>query len=335
MAVLLLHGRQPEPVKIEAPQRRHYGGRVGAGLTSPRRSDECWSIALEGGDIVHMLESLKQTRSYITIKEWTKALRRGAKLSYYRGTKYRCPICNIQLRAFKPIWRSFWIDYQQYEFIRSPFAMETFNVGAFSCPACDAYDRERLTALYLERAFRTFEPKRRYRLVEFAPAHALHRMIRRHPFIEYRSADLTRSDVDDRVDITNCPYADGSVDVFLCSHVLEHIEDDRRAMRELHRILAPEGFGVVLVPLFPGLDETHEDANIATLHQRWKYFGGGDHVRQYGKQDFIDRLAAVGFKVDQLGIDFFGNDVFRQAGIADNSVLYVLRKAEAAPSTLH
>lgn len=125
------------------------------------------------------------------------------------------------------------------------------------------------------------------------------------------------------------------MDVFLCSHVLEHIEDDRKAMRELHRILAPDGFGVVLVPLFPDVDETHEDAQIATLHQRWKYFGGGDHVRQYGKQDFMDRLAAAGFKVDQLDIDFFGKDVFREAGIAESSVLYVLRKQGSAPSALH
>ena len=91
----------------------------------------------------------------------------------------------------------------------------------------------------------------------------------------------------------------------------------------------------MLVPLFPDVDETHEDAQIATLHQRWKYFGGGDHVRQYGKQDFMDRLAAAGFKVDQLDIDFFGKDVFREAGIAESSVLYVLRKQGSAPSALH
>lgn len=90
-------------------------------------------------NIVDMLAAFKQTRSYTMFKEWTKALRRRAKLSYYRGTQYRCPVCDIRLRAFKPIWRSFWTDYQQYEFIRSPFSMETFNAGAFSSPACDAY----------------------------------------------------------------------------------------------------------------------------------------------------------------------------------------------------
>ena len=273
-----------------------------------------------------MLAPIKQSVPYIRFKEWTKTLKRQAQLNRYRGTQYRCPICAVTLRAFKPIWRSFWIDYQQYEYIRSPFAMETFNVGAFSCPACDAYDRERLTALYLDRAFRAFDQQRRYRLVEFAPAHALYKMMNRYPFIAYRSADLLSNTADDRVDLTNCPYADGSVDIFLCSHVLEHIDDDRKAMRELHRILGPDGFGIVLVPLFPDIDETNEDPAITTVEERWKYFGGGDHVRQYGKRDFVGRLAAAGFTVDQLGIDYFGKDAFRQAGIAENSVLYVVRK---------
>jgi SAM-dependent methyltransferase len=277
-----------------------------------------------------MLAQLKRSVPYIAVKEWTKALRRRARLSAYRGTQYRCPICGVGLKAFKPIWRSYWIHYQQYEYIRSPFAMETFNVGAFSCPACDAYDRERLTALYLDRVLPAFDPQRRHLLIEFAPAHALRRMIRRYPFIDYRSADLSRNDVDDRVDLADCPYADRSVDVFLCSHVLEHIEDDRKAMRELHRILAPGGFGIVLVPLFPTIDETHEDPSIDTVELRAKYFAGGDHVRQYGRRDFLDRLAAAGFAIEQLGVDYFGRDAFRKAGIGENSILYVVRREEGS-----
>ena len=49
-------------------------------------------------------------------------------------------------------------------------------------------------------------------------------------------------------------------------------------------------------------------------------------MRQYGKRDFIDRLTAAGFRVDQLGVDYFGRETCRTAGIADNSVLYVVRK---------
>jgi SAM-dependent methyltransferase len=118
-------------------------------------------------------------------------------------------------------------------------------------------------------------------------------------------------------------YADHSVDILLCSHVLEHIPDDRKAMREICRVLRPDGFAIILVPLVIGIDETHEDASLNTTAQRWKYFGMGDHVRQYGKRDFIVRLEAAGLKVDQLGIEHFGAEVFRRAGIVENSVLYV------------
>jgi len=277
-----------------------------------------------------MLARIKQSVPYITIREWNKALRRRMKLPAYLGNEHQCPICGQTLRAFKPMWKSYWRGIEQYGYIHPVSAMETFNVAAFSCPACDAFDRERLTALYLDRAFRSLDQRRRYRLIEFAPAHALHKKLKRYPFIDYRSADLARNDVHDRrVDLTDMHgYADESVDIFLCSHVLEHIPDDRKAMRELRRILKPSGFGIVLVPLIPGIDETHEDPKIDTIALRWKYYGMGDHVRQYGKRDFIGRLTAAGFAVEQLGIDYFGAEIFKRAGIADNSVLYVVRKID-------
>lgn len=284
-----------------------------------------------------MLAAIKRTVPYMRFKEWTKAVQRQAGLSTYRGTQYRCPICHTELRAFKPIWRSYWLYVQEYECIRSPFAMETFNFGALSCPSCDSYDRERLTALYLSQAFDGFDPQNRHRLVEFAPRHSLQRMIRRYRFIDYRSADLLNPDVQDRgVDLTDMPrYPDGSVDIFICSHVLEHIPDDRKAMRELNRILAPDGFGILLVPLFPDVHETHEDPQIDSLELRWKYFGAGDHVRQYGKQDFVRRLEEAGFAVDQLGVDYFGGEAFRKAGIAENSVLYVVKRTPSdAPAVV-
>jgi hypothetical protein len=69
-----------------------------------------------------MFVSIKRSVPYIAFREWQKALRRRLQLPRYRGTQYRCPICHVTLRAFKPTWRSYWIDYQQYEWIHSPFA---------------------------------------------------------------------------------------------------------------------------------------------------------------------------------------------------------------------
>jgi len=280
-------------------------------------------------------QSAKKTRAYSTyrnsmlydtVRRRGKVLKRAIKLPRYLGNEFQCPVCGVGLRAFRPMQRSYWRDVAKFSPIHSAQSMETFNVAAFSCPCCDAFDRDRLTAIYLDRTFAGFDRNRSYRLLEFAPGDALYKKLKQYPFIAYRSADLTRKDVDECVDLTDMGgYADGSVDVLLCSHVLEHVPEDRKAMREICRVLKPDGFGVILVPLVPGMDQTHEDASIIDEALRWKYFGMGDHIRQYGKRDFIGRLEAAGLKVDQLGIDYFGAEAFRRAGIAENSVLYVVR----------
>jgi SAM-dependent methyltransferase len=222
------------------------------------------------------------------------------------------------------MWKSYWRDAKRFVPIHPAETLETLNLAAFTCPRCDAYDRDRLTMLYLEQVFRARDRNRGYRLIEFAPGDALHKKLKRYPFITYRSADLSRKDVDERVDLTAMNgYADNSVDILLCSHVLEHIPDDQKAMREICRVLKPDGFAILLVPLVIGLDTTHEDPSMNTEALRWKYFGMGDHVRQYGKRDFILRLEAAGLKIDTLGIEHFGAEAFRRAGIAGNSVLYV------------
>jgi SAM-dependent methyltransferase len=104
------------------------------------------------------------------------------------------------------------------------------------------------------------------------------------------------------------------------------VPDDRKAIGELFRTLRPGGFAIVMVPLIHGVEATHEDPAINTPELRWKYYGQDDHVRQYGKSDFVDRLTAAGFRVDQIGVDHFGAEAFRRAGIAPDSVLYVARK---------
>jgi hypothetical protein len=81
-----------------------------------------------------------------------------------------------------------------------------------------------------------------------------------------------------------------------------------------------------MVPIVHGVEETHEDPAIDTPELRWRYYGSDDHLRQYGKADFINRLTAAGFEVDQLGAATFGKESFRCAGIAPDSILYVARK---------
>jgi len=277
-----------------------------------------------------MLKSLKSSVAYVTVKETKKAFVRRIKLPRYRGSQFRCPVCGTGLRKFKPIWKSFPRKLEEHQCVYPITSIETLNLEACTCPACDALDRERLYFLYLNKVLPTLDQGRRHRMVEFAPSNVLNRMLRRHPMLDYRSADLFRRTVDDRVDIADIrAYADNSLDIVMCSHILEHVTDDRKAMRELYRVLKPGGFGIVMVPLVHGVDETHEDPAIDTEALRWKYYISGDHVRQYGKKDFLERLRGAGLTVEQLGIDWFGAEAFRLAGIAPDSVLYVVRKPAA------
>jgi ubiquinone/menaquinone biosynthesis C-methylase UbiE len=133
--------------------------------------------------------------------------------------------------------------------------------------------------------------------------------------------------ISDKVDITKMPeYQDSLIDAFICSHVLEHILNDKAAISELYRFLKPDGFGVIMVPLIVGVDETHEDSTIRSETLRWKYYGMEDHVRLYGKADFIKRLQNVGFKLEELDKDYFGIEKFQRYGIGENAVLYVVKK---------
>jgi SAM-dependent methyltransferase len=97
-----------------------------------------------------------------------------------------------------------------------------------------------------------------------------------------------------KIDLTDMQFHDNQLDVIICSHVLEHIPDDRKAMTEMHRVLRPGGFLLVMVPTYG--DNTYENWNITEPEERRRHFGQDDHVRKYGR-DIILRMEDVGFIV--------------------------------------
>jgi len=102
-----------------------------------------------------------------------------------------------------------------------------------------------------------------------------------------------------KMDVTNIQFPNESFDVIYCSHVLEHIPDDRRAMREFCRVLKSDGWAILLVPVTS--DQTFEDPSIVDPKERLKAFGQEDHVRRYGP-DYIDRLSDAGFNVEMTKV---------------------------------
>ena len=142
----------------------------------------------------------------------------------------------------------------------------------------------------------------------------------------YDTADLFMKGVTYQLDIQNmAAIADETYDLWICSHVLEHVEDDRKALRELRRILKVDGWGILLVPLDLSREETDEEYGCSEA-ENWRRFGQGDHVRAYAKKDFIARVKECGFDLECIGKEFFGEEFFKNCGLIDTSTLYVVRK---------
>src|SRR5262249_22552432 len=109
-------------------------------------------------------------------------------------------------------------------------------------------------------------------------------------------------------------FSDATFDVIYCSHVLEHVRNDRRAMREFHRVLKPAGWAVLLVPIT--VERTFEDDSVVEPTQRLRLFGHEDHVRRYGP-DYVDRLEAAGFDVEEIrAADLCSEEDARRMGVS-------------------
>ena len=191
----------------------------------------------------------------------------------YRGSGRYCPVCKRPSRSFR-----------RYGLPPRDDAR---------CVQCFSLERHRLTWLYFERHTKLFdfEPKK---ILHIAPEACLSSRLSRRFGDDYVTLDLHRSDISIRASVTNLPFQDEHFDVVYCSHVLEHVDDDRAAIKEFFRALKPGGSAIVLVPITDLL--TYEDPTLVTERQRTIAFGQKDHVRRYGG-DFIERLRAPGFNV--------------------------------------
>ncbi len=164
------------------------------------------------------------------------------------------------------------------------------------CPKCGSLERHRLFWLYLgKRTALLSSPPRR--ALHVAPEQVFEREFRSLIGEGYLTADLFADNVDVKMDITDIRYPDESFDFIYCSHVLEHVPDDRKAMREFHRVLAGDGIAVLLVPITT--DKTFEDPSVVDPDERLRLFGQKNHVRRYGP-DYMSRLKEEGFTVEKI-----------------------------------
>ncbi|WNG88961.1 class I SAM-dependent methyltransferase [Mycobacterium sp. ITM-2016-00317] len=134
-------------------------------------------------------------------------------------------------------------------------------------------------------------------VLHFAPEPALTQLFRGRSS-RYQSADLNPEVADTVLNIEEIALPDESVDVIVCSHVLEHV-NDAKALREFHRILKPGGRALLMFPIVEGWDTTYENEAHTSKADRFRYFGQDDHVRYFGK-DVRDRILSAGLKLTEF-----------------------------------
>ncbi len=211
----------------------------------------------------------------------------------YKGNNYRCNICGAGLKSFVPM-----------------------NDDRL-CPKCGSLERTRRLWDIVSASFLENDPV----VLDFSPSRNMYRKMKK-TVKNYVSTDLSGDFIADQsYDITNIGSPDNHFDLILCYHVLEHIDSDKRAMSELHRVLKSGGYCIIQTPFKEG--DIYEDPTITDPVEREKHFGQDDHVRIYSVDGLKQRLEHSGFDVD---IRTFSEDRENLHGFAKEEVVLVCKK---------
>jgi hypothetical protein len=189
------------------------------------------------------------------------------------------------------------------------------------CPFCGSLERHRSFWLFMKNKTDIFS--RRVTILHFAPPTCLYGKFSLLPNVFYVTADIDQPSVSVRLDIQLIPFKKNSFDFILCSHVLEHVPDDQKAMRELFRILKPGGRAIIQVPIEFSRDETFEDFSTTKHEERERIFGQADHVRIY-RIDYECRLSDAGFIVQfDSSIKDMPPDIIFRFGLSTQDIFLV------------
>lgn len=229
---------------------------------------------------------------------------------WYIGKGKECPLCGCRRRKFLP------------------YGYVTQRDNAL-CPNCLALERHRTLWLWLLRESDIGRGAVALpRLLHVAPEVALMRKFSRiyakQP-ADYVTADLESPLADLHFDIQHIPLEDESFDVVICNHIMEHVEDDRLAMREILRIMRKGGWGVILSPVDLQRDKTFEDDTITDEAERTRIFGQYDHRRIYGR-DYAERLREAGFEVYECDYANLIPAKEKQLYALTDELLYIVKK---------
>ena len=223
----------------------------------------------------------------------------------FRGNKFADPINGKSYRKFLP-----------YGYVKQ-------RDNALS-PGTLSLERHRLLWLYLNNETNFFS--KTLKVLHIAPEQCFYNLFKNLKNIDYTTFDLNSPLADIKGDICNLPFKENSFDFILCNHVLEHINDDKKAMKELYRVLNKNGTAILQVPINQKSSKTFEDSSIVDKKERIEKFGQYDHIRLYGL-DYFKKLESFGFKVDPLKYskEFTESEIIKY-GLIKDEIIPVCKK---------
>ena len=224
-----------------------------------------------------------------------------------------CPCCGRKFQSFVP----------------GPFRnnSQRFNSPRYEntkqevlCPICRSFPRHRILALWGKKHEALF---RKADILFFAPVRS-ERMWMKRNHIPCVTADLYSHDVDLKIDIQNTGLPAESSDIVICNHVLEHVDDFRKALKEMYRILRPGGSFISSFPMDPNVELLDEDPSVQTEEERVRRFGQNDHLRVFGMK--ADRfLTEAGFEVERIEGKDYPEEILPVVGPADYDINLLFR----------
>lgn len=223
----------------------------------------------------------------------------------YRGNEFTDPINGKSYRKFLP-----------YGYVKQ-------RDNALS-PGTLSLERHRLLWLYLNNETNFFS--KTLKVLHVAPEQCFYKLFKNLKKINYTTFDLNSPLADIKGDICNLPFKENSFDFILCNHVLEHINDDNKAMKELYRVLNKNGTAILQVPINQKSSKTLEDSSIVDKKERIEKFGQYDHIRLYGL-DYFKKLESFGFKVNPLKYskEFTEGEIIKY-GLIKDEIIPVCKK---------
>lgn len=191
-------------------------------------------------------------------------------------------------------------------------------------PFSMSLERHRLLWIFLKEKTDFFS--KQLEMLHIAPEYCFIKRFKKLSNIKYTTADLNSPWADVKLDVQEIPFKDNSFDVIMCNHVLEHVDNDMKAMKEFYRVLKPGGWGIFQVPIDYTRETTYKDSTITNPREREKQFWQSDHLRLYGK-DYGKVLANAGFTVEEVGlINELPMELVIKYALPKEEIIYLCKK---------